>query len=322
MTSRADSAEPRAAGQSDLIPLYHFWHPRYWGLWLVVSVLRLLTLLPLSRQMSLGRSMGRYAMRLMPDRRNIARINLHLCFPEHDEQTIDALVREHFESLGMAFFDLALSWWISDRRAAKLVDISGVEWLEQAIADGRGVVILSGHFPGTELIGVAVQQRVAEMAAMYRPFRNRFVDQVMRRSRRRAIAHLVPKGSMRRMIRLLRNGTPVWYAPDQAYDRKYSALVPFFGVPAMTNCALTHIARLGDAQVVPFLPRRRADYRGYVAEFLPPLADFPSGDEEADARRVNRLFEEHIRKVPAQYYWVHRRFKNRPPPHEDPYADI
>ena len=121
------------------------------------------------------------------------------------------------------------------------------------------------------------------------------------------------------MLRLLKKGVPVWYASDQAYDRKGSALVPFFGVPAMTNCALTQIARMSKARVVPFLPRRRDDLSGYDALVLPALQDFPTDDEVADAERVHRLLEERISEAPAQYYWLHRRFKNRPPPLPDVY---
>ena len=114
------------------------------------------------------------------------------------------------------------------------------------------------------------------------------------------------------MIRALRQGLPVWYAPDQSHRRRYSALLPFFGEPAMTNTALTQIIRLSGARVVPYLPRRRADGSGYDVDILPALADFPGESPEADALRVNRLFEDHIRGAPDQYYWVHRRFKGRP----------
>ena len=111
----------------------------------------------------------------------------------------------------------------------------------------------------------------------------------------------------------------MWYAPDQSQRRQYSALLPFFGVPAMTSTALTKLCELSGAKVVPCLPRRRPDGSGYEVELLPALTDFP-GESEADARRVNAILEEHIRGAPDQYYWVHRRFKGRPPPLPDPYA--
>jgi KDO2-lipid IV(A) lauroyltransferase len=122
----------------------------------------------------------------------------------------------------------------------------------------------------------------------------------------------VEKKDIRQMQRLLRQGWPVWYVPDQSYRCKHSALVPFFGEPAMTSTPLSEVARLGRAKVVPYLPRRLENGCGYSVEILPALENFPSGDAGADAKRVNQLLEGHIRGAPEQYYWVHRRFKGRP----------
>lgn len=321
MNSRAESDAPAAPDPAGPIPLYRFWQPRYWGLWLAVLVLRLVTLLPFGWQMRSGQSLGRVAMRLLPKRRHVVAVNLRLCFPKLDEVAIAALTREHFESLGIGMIEIGLSWWISKRRAQQLVTFDGIERVQQARAQGDNVILLSGHFAGIEIVAVAARDLLGEIAAMYRPTNNLLADQIIRRGRQRGANWLIPKEGLREMIRLIKNGVPVWYASDQAYDRKYSALVPFFGIPAMTNCALTHIARMTNAKVIPFFPRRRADLSGYDAVLLPPLEDFPTDDAEADALRIHHLFEEQIRVAPAQYYWVHRRFKNRPPPHQDPYAD-
>jgi KDO2-lipid IV(A) lauroyltransferase len=155
---------------------------------------------------------------------------------------------------------------------------------------------------------------------MYRPMGNPLVDQIIRRARRRGAEVLIPKDDIRKMIRALRKGKMVWYAPDQSYSGKYSELVPFFGEPAMTNAALTHLARIGKACVVLYLPRRLDNGAGYYAEIKPALENFPSGDPAADALRINKLLEEHIRLAPEQYYWIHRRFKHRPAPYTDPYV--
>ncbi len=249
-------------------------------------------------------------------------MNLRLCFPDLDDAAIDKLVREHFESTGISMIEMGLAWWISPRRAREIVNITGAENALHALEQGHPVILLSGHLPGTEIVGIAARRLIDEMGAMYRPTNNAFADQIIRRGRQRAIVHLIPKDGLRQMLKLLKRGVPVWYASDQAYDRKGSALVPFFGVPAMTNCALSYIARVSKAKVVPFLPQRRADLSGYDALILPPLEDFPTDDEAADALRVHRVLEERIREAPAQYYWLHRRFKNRPPPLPDVYADV
>lgn len=322
MKSRPEDGARAAADESGMVPLYRFWQPKYWGLWLVVLLLRIITLLPFRWQMRIGQALGRMALPLVPKRRNIARANLRICFPDLDDAAIDDLVREHFESTGISMIEMGLAWWISDRRVSELVDIIGGEQAEEIIARGEPVILLSGHFPGNEIVGIAARQRVNEMAAMYRPTNNLLADQIVRRGRQRSVMHLIPKDGLRQMLRLLKKGVPVWYASDQAYDRKGSALIPFFGEPAMTNCALNQIARMSKAKVIPFLPRRRADLSGYDALVLPPLENFPTDDEEADALRVHHLLEDRIREAPAQYYWLHRRFKNRPPPLPDAYKDI
>jgi KDO2-lipid IV(A) lauroyltransferase len=156
-------------------------------------------------------------------------------------------------------------------------------------------------------------------AALYRPNRNPMVNEILWRGRSRSAVDLIAKDSMRQLIRRLSQGISVWYAPDQSYRRSYSVLVPFFGEPAMTNAALSHIARISGAQVVPFFARRRPDGRGYVVAIEPALENFPSGDLKGDARRVNELLEARIRLAPDEYYWIHRRFKGRPAGFTDPY---
>ena len=303
------------------IPLYRFWQPRYWPLWLSVLVLRILILLPFRQQVRVGKFLGRIAFRLLPKRRMIAAVNLSLCFPELGQEARDKLLVEHFESLGIGLFDLGMSYWASDARLEGLIQIDGLENLLRPLRDGRNVIILSGHFPAVELTGRPMREKISDMAIMYRPTRNPFVDQLLRRGRQRSASILIPKDGMRQMIRTLKQGIPVWYASDQSYNRKYHALVPFFGEPAMTNAALTHIARMTKSVVVPYFPRRLEGGNGYFGEFLPALKNFPSEDPAADALRVNELLEEKIRLAPEQYYWVHRRFKDRPAPHPDPYAN-
>ncbi len=322
MNSRPDRERTVATEQAELVPLYRFWQPRYWGLWVAILLLRPITLLPFRWQMRIGQALGRLAMPLVPKRRRIARVNLRLCFPDLEEAAIDDMVREHFESTGMSMIEMGLAWWITPRRARDIVNITGTEHVLDALKQGHPVILLSGHFPGTEIVGIAARRSIPEMGAMYRPTNNPLADQIIRRGRQRAIVHLIPKDGLRQMLRLLKQGVPVWYASDQAYDRKAAALVPFFGVPAMTNCALSYIARVSKAKVIPFLPQRRADLTGYEALILPPLRNFPTDDEADDALRVHRILERHIREAPAQYYWLHRRFKNRPPPLPDVYADV
>ena len=301
-------------------PLSQFWQPRFWPIWLGLGLLRLIVALPQELRMAAGASLGRMGMMMAGKRRRYARRNLELCFPELYPNEIRQLLTDHFRSLGMSLVELGMSWWCSEHELQSLFRLSGWENLEEAMADSEGgVVALSGHFVAMELSGRVMRTRVPRVAAVYRPSRNPLLDTLIRRSRRDAAAKLLPKEGMRDMIRLLRQGWVIWYGADQSYRRKFSVLVPFFGEPAMTNGALSRIAEIGKAAVVPWFPRRLPGGRGYVVDVYPKLQNFPTGDMEKDATRINSLLETQIRKAPEQYYWVHRRFKGRPDPLPDPY---
>ena len=271
--------------------------------------------------MQLGRALGRILCRVLSERRKIAAVNLRLCFPDLDDTEIRKLLRKHFESLGMGVFELALAWWLSDEKLMELVQLSGLQNIQKSLRNGHGVVVCSGHFSATELTGRAVRLNVPIDAAVYRPMRNSLVDQLVRRGRGGAAENLITKDDVRKMIRDLKAGSTIWYASDQSYIGKYSALVTFFDEPAMTNTALTHIARLSKAAVHFYVPRRLADDAGYSAEIYPALDDFPTDDPAADALRINKLLEKNIRLAPDEYYWIHRRFKGRPEPFPDPYIN-
>ena len=302
--------------------LTRFLAPRYWPLLLGIGLLRALVLLPYPLLLWLGRGAGWILYVALPRRRKIARANLQLCFPDLDDRARHRLLKAHFASLGIGIFEFAMASWASDRRCAKLTRFNGLEHLLEAVRENRGIILLSGHFSGTELTGRALRLSVPHMAAMYRANRNPLINELMWRARSRSIQDLIVKKNSRRMIRLLRQGgIPVWYASDQSYRGTGAVLVPFFGVPAMSNPALTQLAKVGNAVVVPYLPRRLPGNRGYEVDILPPLDDFPTDDPAADIQRVHQLLERHIRKAPEQYYWVHRRFNDRPAEYPDPYAE-
>jgi KDO2-lipid IV(A) lauroyltransferase len=300
-------------------PLTRFWQPRYWPIWLGLGWLRLASLLPVHSQLVLGRGLGRLMYWAIPGRRRIAAKNLALCFPALPPAERRELVRNHFESLGMTLMEQGLAWWSSDSLVEESVDVRGAEHLREALATGRGVVLLTGHFGAQEFTGRTLRLLSPTLGLLYRQNKNAFVDEILRRVRARSASIMIPKQSMRRMIRALRQGAPVWYAPDQSHRRAFSALIPFFGEPAMTTTALSEIVRLGNALVVPVLPQRFPATGRYSLDILPALTDFPGATPEGDALRVNALLEAHIRKAPEQYYWIHRRFKGRPAPLPDPY---
>lgn len=293
--------------------------PRHWFTWMGVGLMRLAGFLPYPWILRLGPPLGRLYARLVPRRREIARINIELCFPDKDEGWRRTLLRRQFDNLGIAFLEVPFAWWASRRRCEErpggFVRIHGMENLEAARSRGRGVLLLSAHFNSPELSG-RLLGRAVPFVAFYRPASNPVMDRVIRRARSQLL-ELVDRRNVRGAIRALRQGKVVWYAVDQNTARHEAVFVDFFGIPAATHSATARLARLTGAAVVPFHAVRREDGSGYDLYLEPAWENYPSGDLEADTRRVNELVERWVRRTPEQYLWIHRRFKLRPHP-DDP----
>lgn len=286
-------------------------HPRHWPAWLGVGLLRALIILPRPLMMSLGRMLGGLAYRLLRQRAAIARRNIELCFPELDHDRREQLVRAHFASLGMAAFEVPLAWWGSDRRLEGLGEISGLENLQAAANEGKGVLLLSAHFSCLDMGGRFLVPHFP-IDAMYRPSNSPVVEHVMSRSRARHCGTIIPRDALKRLLRSLRAGHAVWYAPDQNTQRKKAVFVKFFGHLASTTPATHKLAQMTGARVVPFQTIRKADGSGYRLTLEPALENFPSDDVEADTQRINDIIERWTRENPDQYLWIHRRFRTRP----------
>jgi KDO2-lipid IV(A) lauroyltransferase len=307
-------------GNKDTFPGYSLLLPRYWPTWLGILFLRLSVFLPFGWQQALGRTMGRLAMRFATKRRRIAETNLRLCFPEWDDAKRQAVLQEHFESLGAAVFEMPLSWWGSARRLRGLAHVQGLEHLQQALEHGRGVILLSAHFTSLE-IGGRLLSLYAPFHPMYRSHDNPVIEYVMAGNRRKHCEKAIPRDSVREMIRSLKGNHAIWYAPDQNTQRKASVFVGFFGQMASTNSGTARLARLTGALVIPFHAVRREQGDGYDLALEPPLEDFPVGDLEADTQRINDLIEGWVRRSPAHYLWIHRRFRTRPNRDDPPLYD-
>ncbi|PZW64450.1 KDO2-lipid IV(A) lauroyltransferase [Pseudomonas sp. URMO17WK12:I1] len=290
-----------------------FLHPRFWPLWAGLGLLWLTVQLPYGALLRLGRGLGWLMYHTAGSRRRIATRNLELCFPHMPADKRERLLKENFASTGIAFFEMAMSWWWPRHKLARLAHIEGIEHLQQAQAQGQGVILMAVHFTTLE-IGAALLGQVHTIDGMYREHGNPVFDFVQRRGRERhnLDATAIEREDVRAMIKVLRAGRAIWYAPDQDYGRKQSLFAPLFGIQAATVTATTKFARLGRAIVLPFTQMRLPDGGGYRLTIHPPLSDFPGESEEADCLRVNQWVEQAIVTCPEQYLWAHRRFKTRP----------
>lgn len=294
-------------------------HPRHWPMWLLMGGLWSVARLPYQMQMRLGRATGRLISHLARNRRHVAARNLALCFPELGAAQRADLLRAHFESLGMGLIELPLAWWAPSSRLEGRLRLEGLEHLQAVQARGQGAILLSGHFTSIDICGRLFAPH-ADVDILFRIQDNPVIEHFLGGHRRQCFRHTIERHDIRAMVRTLRRGRTIWYAPDQNYRGSNSALVPFFGHPTPTNTGTARLARLTGAAVLPFSMERQLETGKYVIRIDPPLEDFPSDDPIADTQRQNEILEAQIRRCPAQYFWVHERFKKRPPPLPDVYA--
>ncbi|WP_299998388.1 kdo(2)-lipid IV(A) palmitoleoyltransferase [uncultured Cedecea sp.] len=289
-------------------------HPRYWLTWFSVGILWLWVQLPYPLLMKMGDWLGRFSMRFLKRRVSIARQNLQLCFPNYTQTHIDHIVRQNFSSLGRALIETGMGWFWSDARIRKWCTVSGLEHLIAAGEKGKGVLVIGVHFMTLEL-GGRVMGVNHPMMAVYRPHNNKVMEFIQTRGRSRSNKAMLDRRNLRGIVKALKSGEKVWFAPDQDYGPKGSSFVPFFAVEqaATTNGTFT-IARLAKPAILTTVLIRRPDGKGYQLMIEPEIDDYPltGNDEQAAAAYINRKIEQEIMRAPEQYLWLHRRFKTRP----------
>ena len=293
------------------------WFPQHWPMWLALGFLWITDKLPWPEKRWLARRLGWLVFNLICIRRRIVFTNLRLCYPTATTAQITALARAHYDSLALGLFEICAGWW-AKTSALPPHRVIGREHLQAALARGHGVILLTGHFTTLE-IGGRFMSESHQMGGLYRDPNNPVVAHLMRGQRARHMSPAVHFDDLRGLIRALRANAAIWYAPDQGKRSKSSEILPFFGVPAITNTATSKIAEMTGAAVVPFFLKRETDHT-YTLTIHPPLENFPTADANADALRINQLLENNIRLCPEQYFWVHKRFKARGPDYPDVYA--
>jgi len=290
-------------------------HPRYWPSWIGYIFLRAAALLPLPLLWVVGGVIGDILYISHSERRKITLVNIRLCFPELSDRAQRSMARRHFREFVRAAMAVPIAWWGSVRRLERLVHCRDCHYFDDAIAEGRCVILLIAHFVGLEIGGMYLASAGdPQLIGMYKRPKNRLFDYMIWKGRFRFGGMLVDRvEGLKPVIRGLKQGMVFCYLPDQDPGLRGSVFVPFFGVPTATLTALGRLAAITDAVVVPSFTRQLPYGRGYEVVFRPPLDNFPSGDELEDARRMNEEIEKDVGEMPEQYFWVHRRFKTRPP---------
>lgn len=291
--------------------LRFFINPLYWPIWLLICPLWLITHLPYKTQLRWGKGLGKLLYCFPSKIRSTTEINIKLCFPELSAEKQKKLIKRNFENLGIGLLETAMAWWLPDNKLEPMLHIQGLEHGQKALARGKGVILLSPHFACLEMIGrlIAMKHR---FTAMYRPHKKHFINFLLESFRSKQRVTYIPRNRMRTLTTALQNNEPVWYAYDIDGGKKRSVFAPFFGIQTASLTALSRLAQLTGAAIIPIQFFRRDDHSGYEIILSPALETVPSENPVADATRLNKCLEEAIRRKPEQYIWQYKRFKTRP----------
>ena len=289
----------------------HYLAPRFWLTWIGLGVMHIIAILPFSAQIYLGKCLGALIFKLAKSRRHITETNIRLCFPKMDPQSQDQLIKETIEANAIGLIETAAAWGVPAEKFRAMIKIEGLSNLEEAKRQGKGVLLVGAHYTTLDMGGVLVSL-FSDVDVMYRPHTNPLFDQFMKTSRERFCRKVIDRTDIRTVIKSLKEGHVLWYAPDQDYGREHSVFAPFFGVEAASITATARFAKINNSPVIILKHHRNATNDGYTLSFSPALENFPSGDDRHDATIINQELEKAIRECPEQYMWVHRRFKTRP----------
>ena len=283
------------------------------GARLAIGLLKLFALLPYGLIARFGDGLGWLLYQIPSSRKRIVHINLKLCFPEWSDERREELAQKHFRHAIRSYVERSVQWFGSARRLEKLIQLdSAVDLTDPNLPP---TLLLGFHFVGIEAGSIFLNYSLQrQCGSLYQPMSNPELEEVAKTARARFGADMASRAdSARVVLRWLRDKKPVMLGADMDYGMRNSAFVPFFGVPACTLTAVGRLAKVGHAQVLPFIGEVLPKYKGYRLKVFKPWENYPTGDDEADARRMNAFLEEQILKMPEQYYWVHKRFKTRPP---------
>ena len=293
-------------------PEFHpsFYGPRYWPTWLGLGFFHLLGYVPLSLSLVFGRLLGNLFFYVAGSRRHITQVNIAKCFPHLSAAEQHHLVRKIMHSTGKSVVESSVALWGPARQLKQRYTITGLAHIEAAQAKGQGVLLVGCHFTTLDAAARILAFHV-KYDMLYRKDPNPLLAYKLIKARESFAGNAIVRSDTRQLIKNLRQGNVVWYAPDQDFGAKYSVFAPFFGVQAATVVGTARIAQLGKAVVIPFA-HYRDENNHYQIVIEPALANYPTGDDVADATRINHIIETAIAKQPDQYLWVHRRFKTRP----------
>ena len=284
---------------------------KQWPKWFLVGCLWIVARLPMGAVFAVGRVIGFLGYHLAKSRRHITEVNIAKCFPDLSAQQQKALVRENFVHTGIGAVEIALPWLNPTRDLADRFKIEGLEHLNAAHDLGNGIVLVGAHYTTIDITSQPLGS-LGFVDVMYRQNKDPVWESLQYNGRKAFFDGVVERSDMRQILKRLRQGRTMWYAADQDYGIKHSVFAPFFGIDTATITVTSRLASKNKSAVLMLHQFRDLKRKTWTLKFTPMLENCPSGDDLADATRLNAMLEAEVKSVPAQYLWMHRRFKTRP----------
>ena len=291
---------------------------KYAPSWVLFGCVWLIAKLPYKFIIFLGKGLGQLIKFLIPSRKKVVLTNLELCFKDLTSNDRKKLCDAHFSELGLMITQTFKAFLGNTKKLEQTAIINGREHLDQCIKNKQGVLMVAGHFTALDL-GGKILARYYKFAGMYRKHKHPLAEYIVAKSRLNYTDTMFERDELKSIIKYLRAGNILWYAPDQNYRRGQSVFVPFFGNQASTITATHQLARLSKCKVLFFHVKRNTTAPYYTLSISPPLENFPSKDPVEDTKRINQGIEKMVKTSPAEYLWVHKRFKTVEEGKKNPY---
>ena len=285
-----------------------------------VALLKILVSLPYKVLVVIGYGLGILAAHIPSSRNRVVQKNLELCFPELSPQEINQLRKDHWRLLGRSLVEKSIIWLGSKKQLADMIEVRS----EVDLNDRQPRILVNMHFIGIEgsiiLSTLAQEKGWPRTSGFFQRMKSPFFNKKIIEWRNRFGGNSIDRqGNSLELIREIRKGSFIIIAPDIDLGLKDSTFVPFFNIQTNTITAVSRLAKITGAEVCMMITTLKKNEAGYICNISKPLENFPTENPEADTARLNQIFEKEIRLRPAEYYWVHKRFKNRPFNEANPY---
>ncbi len=287
--------------------------------WIIYSFVWLIAQLPYQILIVFGKGLGGFVKLVLKSRRNVVAINLSICFPELNPSEKKQLIKQHFNELGIMFTQTIKAFLGSTKKIESNAKIIGGEHIQECLHKNQGILLVAGHFTALDMGGKILCNKYP-IAGMYRPHKHPLTEYIVTKSRLKYATKMFKRDELRPIIKHLKSGGILWYAPDQDYRRGQSVFVPFFGKPAATITATHQMARLSKCKVLFFHVQRNQQPPHYTLTISSPMDNFPTKDSISDTALVNQGIEEMVKRNPSEYLWVHKRFKTTENGEANPYS--